>query len=144
MRDTTGREPHIQSCKNPGSVVAMLQGIFFFLNHEFQEISEKKCTVLSRLEKMSAWLFSILHLLYVKEVCFSYPMNKNKNISFKNKKLAKQTTPKEHSLLYFLYLMKKYLNNFLFQPIHFFNFLVMPKFPYYIFLFPKFIPKHPN
>ena len=46
------------------------------------------------------------HLLYVKEVCFSYPMNKNKNISFNNKKLAKQTTPKEHSLLYFLYLMK--------------------------------------
>ena len=53
------------------------------------------------------------------------------------KKLSEQTLPKEHSLLYLLYLLKKYLIFFLFQPNYFLNFLLMPKFNLYIFLFFK-------
>ena len=92
----------IQSYTNPGSVVALLQGN----NYEFKEISEKKMCGLVAIRKTSAWLFAILYLFYVKESFF--PLNRHCRTLYVNqKKLSEQTTPKEHFILYLLYLLKK-------------------------------------
>ena len=49
-----------QSCKNPGSVVALLQENFEKIMNLGKFLREKKRVVLSQLEKMSAWVFAAL------------------------------------------------------------------------------------